>query len=386
VLHVSDCYLPRLGGIETQVHRLAQSQRAAGLDVEVLTATPRARHDRTAFEVIGGVPVHRASADLPFELPVHPRAPARVAAAVHRAGVVGRPFEVAHVHTGVVSPFAYAAIPALLDALVPVLVTVHSMWGPVREMFRVADLVARWRSWPVEVSAVSSAAAEPLRRLGVAVRVIPNGIEVEDWRIDPLPRTADDEVLVAAVMRLAPRKRGPALLRALADVRRRLPAEVGLRAVIVGEGPHRRRLERHLAGPGAAVRMQDWVQLPGRWDVAKIRELYRRADLFVSAARLESFGIAALEARTAGVPVVAMACSGVAEFVTDGVHGLLVPDDAALADAVLALAADPSRRATMAAAARRDPPPMAWPRVLEQCLDGYRAATARLTARRAAPG
>jgi glycosyltransferase involved in cell wall biosynthesis len=227
------------------------------------------------------------------------------------------------------------------------------------------------------VSAVSSAAAERLRRLGVAVRVIPNGIDVEDWLVDPLPREPDDEVLIAAVMRLAPRKRAPVLLRTLADVRRRLPAGIGLRAVIVGEGPLRRRLERYLAGPGADIRMRDWVELPGRWEAARIRELYRRADLFVSAARLESFGIAALEARTAGVPVVAMARSGVGEFVTDGVHGLLVPDDATLAEAALALAADPARRAAMAAAARRDPPPMAWPRVVGQCLDGYRAAAAR---------
>jgi glycosyltransferase involved in cell wall biosynthesis len=117
--------------------------------------------------------------------------------------------------------------------------------------------------------------------------------------------------------------------------------------------------------------MADWVGLPGRRTPAQVRELYRRADLFVSAARLESFGIAALEARAAGVPVVAMATGGAGEFVTDGVHGLLVADDAQLADAVGDLVVDPGRRAAMAAAARAEPPPTTWPEVLARCDAAY---------------
>jgi len=44
-----------------QVHDLAVHQLAAGHDVRVVTATPPARHDRTAFEVVDGVPVHRVT-------------------------------------------------------------------------------------------------------------------------------------------------------------------------------------------------------------------------------------------------------------------------------------------------------------------------------------
>lgn len=375
VLHVSDCYLPRLGGIETQVHHLARRQLAAGYAVEVLTATPRARHDRTAFEVIDGVGVHRAVADLPYEVPVHPRAGAEVSRALSRAREAGQAYDVAHVHTGVVSQFAYAAMPALLDAAMPVVVTVHSMWGPAAVLLRPLDRLVGWSRRPIVISAVSAVAAAPLRRAGAAVRVIPNGVDPSDWRPDPLPRN-DSEVVIAAVMRLAPRKRGIALLRALHAVRGRLASEVRLRALIVGEGPDRRRLERYLDGPGAAVGMRDWVELPGRWDATAIRELYRRADLFVSAAELESFGIAALEARTAGIPVVARDSTGVGEFVRHDVHGLLVPDDAQLADAVLALARDPARRARMAEAARTEPPPTTWDVVLQQCDTVYRDAIA----------
>jgi hypothetical protein len=101
-------------------------------------------------------------------------------------------------------------------------------------------------------------------------------------------------------MRLAPRKRPRALLAALREVRRRVPASVPLRAVVAGEGPERGALERY--------RLQhdlDWVSLPGRLDAAALRELYTAADVYVAPAVLEAFGIAALEARAAGLPVVA---------------------------------------------------------------------------------
>ena len=39
VLHVTDAYLPRLGGIEMHVHDLARAQAAAGDEVDIITVT-----------------------------------------------------------------------------------------------------------------------------------------------------------------------------------------------------------------------------------------------------------------------------------------------------------------------------------------------------------
>lgn len=369
ILHVSDCYLPRLGGIEVQVHSLAQRQRAAGDDVEVMTATPPRRHDRTAFEVVDGVPVHRVTQDLPFELPVHTRVGRETAALLRRSA----PFDAVHVHTGVVSPFAYGAVPALLRARLPVVVTVHSMWGPSRLVFRGLQPLLGWARRPLVLSSVSRAAAAPIRAAAgpdVEVRVIPNGIDPDDWRVDPLPRD-DDDVLVVAVMRLAPRKRCVPLLRMLREVRRRVPSTIRLRLLVVGEGPERAAMQRFLDRDG-----MDWVELAGRWDRSAIRDLYRRADLFVSASDLEAFGIAALEARTAGVPVVAKACTGVTEFVEDGVDGVLADSDDDLVDALTELVGDPGLRRALAVHNRTVPPPVTWPDVLRACEQAYRQATA----------
>ena len=99
VMHVSDCYLPRLGGIEVQVAELARIQATAGHVVHVVTATPAHTPDPEE----GDAPrLHRIVAPLPFELPVHPRAGR---ALTHLLAVVAP--DVVHVHVGAVSPFAW---------------------------------------------------------------------------------------------------------------------------------------------------------------------------------------------------------------------------------------------------------------------------------------
>ena len=369
VLHLSDCYLPRSGGIEVQVHDLARRQRAAGGDVEVLTATPRGRHDRTSGEVLDGVPVHRASADLPWELPVHPRATREIARVLDR----GR-YDVLHVHHGVVSPFAVPAVRLAVRRGMPVVVTEHCLWGPLEAGFRLLGRATGWTRWPVAWTAVSAAAAAPLQRIlgpGTPVDLVPNGLDAAAWRVDPEPRD-DADVRVVSVMRLAPRKRPLPLVRAVHAARLRLPADVRLRLTIVGEGPERGRVERYLAAHG----LHGAVDLPGYLPRERIREMYRRADVFASPAALESFGIAALEARCAGVPVVARAASGVAEFVGEDRDGLLVRSDAELADALARLAVDARLRHRLAQHSRAHPPAVSWGEVLERCAAQYQRAVA----------
>ena len=366
VAHVSDCYLPRLGGIEAQVHGLARRQRLAGHDAQVVTATPVARHDRTRDDVVDGVPVHRVTVDLPYELPLHPR-PGREVLRVAEAGG----FDVVHLHVGVLAQFAQGALKALVRARVPLVVTVHSLWGPATRLFRVADLLVRWGSWPMVLTAVSEAAARPVRsavRGRVDVGVLPNGIDPAQWRVTPAPRV-EGEVLVASAMRLAPRKRPLALLEALHAVGAGLPPGLRLRAVVAGEGPQRRAMESYRDRHDMR-----WVELPGRLDAAALRDLYARADVYATPAVLEAFGIATLEARAAGLPVVARTGTGAEEFVRDGREGLLAASDPAFAAALWRLAADPALRGRMAGHNRRVPPAFGWDEVVALSVAAYERA------------
>lgn len=98
-----------------------------------------------------------------------------------------------------------------------------------------------------------------------------------------------------------------------------------------------------------------------------LAELYADADLFVFPSPTETCGLVALEAMSAGLPVVAADQGGVGENVRSGINGLLARagDPAAFADAAAGLVADPGHRLAMARAARALPVARDWERELD---------------------
>ena len=384
---LSDCYLPRLGGIEVQVHDLASRLTGRGHEVVVFTATPGSRGERGGFvDRVDGVVVHRLALRLPFELPVNPMAPGLL-----RQRLAGGGFDVAHVHMGVVSPFAVDCTRAALELGLPTAVTWHCMLGPLEPVFRTAGCVRGWASRGVAMSAVSAVAAEPLQRVvgaGGIVNVLSNGIDVEQWAGTAEPNSARDpgdgdsvtDVRVVSAMRLASRKRPLPLLRMMARVRALVPADIGIQLEIFGDGPDLGRLRRFIA----AHDMGSWVRLAGRVTREELRGRYAASDIFVAPAPLESFGIAALEARTAGLPVVGRRGSGVQEFVKDGLNGFLATDDEAMAGSLARLVADHGLRDSMRAYNLGTPPEQSWDRILDGAESEYRRAIAVAEAARGA--
>jgi glycogen synthase len=371
---LSDCYLPRLGGIEVQVHDLAARLTARGHEVVVFTATPGSRGERGGFvDQVDGVFVHRLALRLPFELPVNPLAPGLL-----RERLAGGGFDVAHVHMGVLSPFAVDCTRVSTDLGLPTAMTWHCMLGPFEPVFRAAGYVRGWASRGVVMSAVSAVAAEPLQRVvgaGSVVTVLSNGIDVEQWAtaVEPTPtREPGQDVRVVSAMRLASRKRPLPLLRIMSRVRALVPAETGICLEILGDGPDRGRLERFIA----AHDMGSWVRLPGRVTREELQRRYAASDIFVAPAPLESFGIAALEARTVGLPVVGRRGSGVQEFVKDGVNGYLATDDEAMAKSLARLVVDDGLRESMTAYNRSTPPEQSWGRILDGAEAEYQRAIA----------
>lgn len=380
IAHVSSYYLPRLGGIEMHVADLAARQAAAGHEVSVITSSPGAPRAESSNGPGGGnVEVLRVTEDMRHPSGRHLSAPYAGARAVLDGG-----FDVVHAHVGGWSPLAFAGAWAAPGRGIPTVVTCHSLLSWESPLYRGVDQVTGWRRRRVAWTAVSEVAASPLRRLlpaGTEVGVLPNGVDVADWQVRPEPRDTD-EVLAVSVMRLAARKRPVQLLGMLRRAKARLPARVRLRTVIVGEGTERHQLERYLRRHG----MDADVELRGRQTRAQIRALYRRADFFVAPARLESFGIAALEARCAGVPVVAMAASGIRDLISDGREGVLVDTDAQMTAAIVSLAASPDVRARMAAHNASVAPPFSWAEALARSEEAYQRAAAMFGVRlQAAP-
>lgn len=377
VAHVTDCYLPRTGGIELQVRGLARAQLAAGLEPFVVTATPAgARRASIPGELDEGVPVHRLSVVLPSQIPVTPYVNGTL-----RRLLVDQGADVVHVHGGTLSMFAWPALRTAVHAGFPTVVTVHSVWGGWARTIGAVSSLSGWRNWPVNWTAVSEVAAAGLREaLGgsAPVTVLPNGIDLSRWRPDAGDEWSPPGVgsarnrpfTVVSVARFAPRKRMKPLVDVLQAARAAVPDDIPMRAVLIGDGPDHRRVERLLQR-----RRMPWVECAGWRTHDQIRSLYSRADAFIAPARFESFGIAALEARTFGLPVIALAESGTATFIGNGREGLIAADDDGMAAALVELATDDDLLARMRRHNRETEPAFDWPHVVELTNEVYEAAT-----------
>lgn len=370
IAHVTDSFLPRLGGIENHVDDLAHRQLSNGHDVHVITATA----GPSTAESDSGPTVHRLGS--------HWLGTARRAAfgagREERLLTRGR-YDVVHVHASVISPLAAAFAAAATDCGIPTAVTVHSMWPENRLLLAATGAGLRLAQRPIAWSAVSQVAATPIRRaLGGAlpVAVLPNAVDTAWWQAGQCaepspPNHGAGEVVVTSVMRLAPRKRPLPLLRMMERVHDRVSGEVPIRLVIAGDGPQRAAIERHVQRRG----MDGWVDLPGRLRRTAIRDLLASSSLYVAPANLESFGIAALEARVVGLPIVAKTRGGVGEFVRPGIEGLLAGSDREMADAIAHLAVGTTLRTRIREHNQRVLPSVDWPDAL--------ARTERLYARAA---
>jgi glycosyltransferase involved in cell wall biosynthesis len=362
---VCDWYLPRLGGIERHLGQLAERLAEAGHEVTVITPTPGPSTSA------GGVRIERLRGWLlPF---------AKLAwtpAAYRRLGQVLRSgrFDVVHTHSSLISPTAYAALYHAQAAGLPAVHTVHSIWGGFRHAFAELDSLAGWTRWPVRFSAVSERVARDLRPvLGPReITILPNAVDPAEWRPTPIPPAGD--IVIASVMRLAPRKRGAALLIAARAVRAGLPAGQRVRWRIAGDGPERSRLEALARRLGVA----DDVEFLGGVSLAGVQALLAGSHIFALPTELEAFGLAALEARATGLPVVAMRAGGVGEWLVDGREGLLADNDAAFARHLLRLATDADFRANVRHHNCTVPTAFTWERSLAAHLALYAQARATL--------
>jgi len=125
---------------------------------------------------------------------------------------------------------------------------------------------------------------------------------------------APDDVVVGSVGRLVEQKDYPTQLRAFALALRRAPQ---LRMVLAGDGP----LESNIRAMIQDLQIQDRVTLIGH--CSRVPVLLRALDVFVMASKFEPYGVALLEAKAAGLPVVATLVNEIPEIIEDGRSGLL---------------------------------------------------------------
>jgi glycosyltransferase involved in cell wall biosynthesis len=210
------------------------------------------------------------------------------------------------------------------------------------------------------------------------IYVIPFGVDLVRFATpsSPEPRTPNPEpsrpITLGFVKWLKPKYGPDVMIEAFARIHAARP---NTKLVLAGRGEMKEQLERRVA----ELNLQRAVQILGRVDHNDVPALIRSFDIMVmpSVYESETFGVAAIEASAAGVPVVASRVGGVPEAVLHEQTGLLVPprDVQALADACVALIDNPQRRHEMGEAGRRFVRRYySWPDNTRLMAEIYRAA------------
>jgi len=202
---------------------------------------------------------------------------------------------------------------------------------------------------------VLAVSREDRRRMIEIERIPPDRVKFLANGIGPLPAPTHDVRAELGIPAAAPVIGTVGVMRAqkalevlLAATRLLAPELPALRVLVAGDGPERPRLERLLEAWG----LERSVTLLGvRRDIA---DVLAALDVAVCCSDFEGSPLSVMEYMAAAKPVVATAVGGVPDLLEQGVHGLLVSprDPRALADAVAALLADPTRAARMGALGR----------------------------------
>jgi glycosyltransferase involved in cell wall biosynthesis len=372
VLQLTQRFPPALGGVEDHVFHLASRLCEAGVDVEVATTdllreVPIQRFEGPEPQLPFRVTRYRARRlfDAPHGLGIW--APAMVRAALMK-------------HADVVHAHAYGRFPTWAGSLTRALngaslvVTSHSDPGRPSVAKRLFDETVPFLTLrrADRVIAVTRLEASQLESFGVSrqrIHVIPNAIDLTEFRDIPVRRPGSDGVTGLYVGRLDPEQKGlTTLVRACAL----LPASFNIRFRLVGEDWGATTQLRALA---SRLGVLNRFQFLGRVSRADLLHEYGNADFLVLPSIFEPFGIVLLEAMAAGVPIVASKVGGIPEVIGEHAGILTGPGDASqLAEAISRLAESPSLRVQLAASGRERVQAFSWDAIFPRILQVYRDA------------
>jgi glycosyltransferase involved in cell wall biosynthesis len=191
------------------------------------------------------------------------------------------------------------------------------------------------------------------------VHVVPTGVDVPGLAaiapVDPRPKAGwpPDSIVVVSLGRLAPEKSPLTVLDAFAVAASTVPP---LRLLVIGGGPAHDAVRERARRADLDGRVHLTGALPRPAALARVAG----GDLFAFASRTETQGLVLAEALSLGLPAVAIDGPGVRDSVRDGVDGIVVDAEPAVARsermgaALAAIAGDAGRRRALAERAKAD--------------------------------
>lgn len=352
VLMLSWEYPPRIvGGISRVVYDLAQKLGENGNEVHVVTCweanTKEIEKDKNVY-------VHRVHTyeintynfiDWVLQLNF-----ALIEYSIKLINEIGV-FDIIHAHDWMVA-FACRALKHAYS--IPLVSTIHATehgrnWGIHNDIQRYISSVEWWltfESWKVIVNSeyMKNEVKNIFQLPEDKLCVIPNGVDIN--KFDGIERdfgfrrmfALDSEKIVFFVGRLVNEKGVQVLIDAVPKI---IKYYGDVKFVIAGKGPS---LD-YLKGKAVAMNIAHKVNFTGYISDNDLLKLYKCADIAVFPSLYEPFGIVALEAMIANVPIVVSDTGGMGEIVCHGVDGMksYTGNAFSLADSILELLFNPDK-------------------------------------------
>lgn len=335
------------GGTESVVWHIARQQKAQGLLPEILCT---AALDKAGTEVVEGITIRR----FPYFYPYFPM-PARDRLALDKKG--GNPFsphlvkalkegnyQIFHIHAG--ARLANAAIRVGKSLGVPTLMTLHGgscaipeqemalMLQPLKYKFTYGGIIDRMYHYvkvpEAHADLLLALSHEELVRLqschpGTKVEFFPNGIlhrelpEAGDFR--KKYNIPEDKKVILCISRIDYQKNQKILLELI-------KSHADTHLLLIGPVTAQWYLDELLLEAENHGLKERLTVIPGLApDSVELLQALKTAHCFVLPSRHEPFGIAALEALDAELPLIASKVGGLKDFLSDGENALLFEDD-----------------------------------------------------------
>jgi glycosyltransferase involved in cell wall biosynthesis len=349
---VCDAYFPAAGGFALQLRDLALALRKTGVDAQIVAVKGTGDDE---------IPLHVVPSS--FSLG---RSTSLIALFQREK------FDVVHAHVQGLTPLAFTATMTGARSGLPSVLTFQTMLDRTSALLGASDALLGWTR-DIVLTAVSSVVATQAARAisGASVGVLPPGIDARFWKGAPRHGARTDLHFVTAFDLVRGESAG-SLVRAFATSVRFVAGSPNMRLTIAGAGPEAGNVGRLAAEQGVG----DRVKLVGAISRAERRALYADADVYVLPGARDAFGLAALEARATGLPVIAMLSSGARDFITPGLHGLLARDESEMARFMSRLAVEDPLRRFITNRNLTEPSLYDWPLVVQIHREIYDAAAA----------
>ena len=168
------------------------------------------------------------------------------------------------------------------------------------------------------------------------IQVIPNGVDINvmqpKWNVKSAPNYKDlstriprENKVILYAGRISPEKGVLRLVKAFAELRKQRQ-DVFL--LLAGEFAKRKNNDRTIYGDlvrSECENMHNCCEMLGTVPPGEMQNIYHYADLVVVPSEFEEpFGMVAIEAMAAGVPVMAAKKGGLVEFIEDGKTGIFI--------------------------------------------------------------